>query len=264
MNTASPRRLGVNIDHVATLRQARRERYPDPVAAALLAELAGADQITCHLRGDRRHIQDEDLPRLRDSVQTLLNVELACTEEMVGIARRTLGARPGDRRRHRVTLVAERPGEVTTEGGLDVAGQLDLVGATVAGLAEQGIAVSLFIDPEPAQIAAAAGLSAVGVDMIELNTARYAEGHDAELARLAQAAALAGRSGLELAAGHGLTHHNLPPLVQAAPGILEYNIGHSIIARAVFCGLEVAVRDLLQMIRAPGGPGAPGGPSRLA
>lgn len=256
--TASPRRLGVNIDHVATLRQARRERYPDPVAAALLAELAGADQITCHLRGDRRHIQDEDLPRLRDSVQTLLNVELACTEEMVAIARDCLGARAGDRRRHRVTLVAERPGEITTEGGLDVAGQLDLVGLTVAGLAEQGIAVSLFIDPDPAQIAAAAGLASAGVDMIELNTARYAEGsggegHAAELSRLAKAAGLASRSGLELAAGHGLTHHNLPALVHAAPAILEYNIGHSIIARALFSGLDLAVRDLLHIIRAPGG-----------
>lgn len=247
-----PRRLGVNIDHVATLRQARRERYPDPVAAAIAAELAGADQITCHLRGDRRHIQDEDLPRLRDAVQTLLNVELACTPEMVEIASAHLCRREGDRRRHRVTLVAERPGEVTTEGGLDVAGQFNLVCDTTAALAAQGIAVSLFIDPDAAQIQASGELMQVGVDMIELNTARYAEGHTGELQRLAGAARLASSTGLELAAGHGLTHHNLPALLAQAPEILEYNIGHSIIARAVFVGLDRAVRDLREMIaRAP-------------
>lgn len=246
-----PRRLGVNIDHIATLRQARRERYPDPVAAAALAELAGADQITCHLRGDRRHIQDADLPRLREAVQTLLNVELACTEEMVEIARAQLGRRPGDHRRHRVTLVAERPGELTTEGGLDVAGQAARVGETVDALREAGVAVSLFIDPEPAQIEAAAALGPRGVDMIELNTARYAEGHPGELERLAQAARHALGTGLELAAGHGLTHHNLPALLHAAPQIVEYNIGHSVVARAVFVGLDAAVRDLLVLLRAP-------------
>ncbi|RME24977.1 MAG: pyridoxine 5'-phosphate synthase, partial [Deltaproteobacteria bacterium] len=136
------RRLGVNIDHVATVRQARRSPYPDPVAAALVAELAGADQITCHLRMDRRHITDADLPRLRSSVQTLLNVEMACTDEMTSIARQHLDRRDGDPRRHRVTLVAERPEEITTEGGLDLVAHRDRVRASVQALAEAGIAVS--------------------------------------------------------------------------------------------------------------------------
>lgn len=237
------RRLGVNIDHVATLRQARRSPYPDPVAAAMVAELAGAAQITCHIRGDRRHIQDADLPRLRDAVQTHLNVELAATEEMLGIAERILG---GQRHRHRVTLVAERPGEVTTEGGLDVAGQAASITEAVGRLSEAGIRVSLFIDPDPAQVEASA---IPGVDMVEFNTARYAEGDTQDLRRLAAAAELAARLGLDLAAGHGLTHHNLPPLVAAVPSIVEYNIGHSIIGRAVFVGLDRAVRDLCEMIR---------------
>ena len=241
------RRLGVNIDHVATLRQARGERYPDPVAAAVVAELAGADQITCHLRSDRRHIQDGDLPRLRGAVQTLLNVEMACTLEMVDIAARELGPRPDDPRVHRVTLVAERPEEVTTEGGLDLVEHAVLVRDTVERLAGAGIAVSLFIDPDEAQVHAAAELRRAGVDMAELNTARYAERHPGELARLARAA------GLELAAGHGLTHHNLPPMVSQVPEVVEYNIGHSIIARAVFVGLETSVRDLVTIIRHPGG-----------
>lgn len=237
------RRLGVNIDHVATLRQARRAPYPDPVTAAMVAELAGAAQITCHIRGDRRHIQDADLPRLRDAVQTHLNVEMAATEEMLGIAERMLG---GQRHRHRVTLVAERPGEVTTEGGLDVAGQREVVEAAVVRLHEAGIRVSLFIDPQPQQVEASA---MPGVDMVEFNTARYAEGEVADLNRLASAASLAAGLGLDLAAGHGLTHHNLPALVAAVPSIVEYNIGHSIIGRAVFVGLDRAVRDLVEMIR---------------
>lgn len=237
------RRLGVNIDHVATLRQARRSPYPDPVAAAMLAELAGAAQITCHIRGDRRHIQDGDLPRLRDAVQTHLNVELAATEEMLGIAERILG---GQRHRHRVTLVAERPGEVTTEGGLDVAGQATGITEAVRRLSEAGIRVSLFIDPDRAQVEASA---IPGVDMVEFNTARYADGDTEDLGRLAAAAELAASLGLDLAAGHGLTHHNLPPLVAAVPSIVEYNIGHSIIGRAVFVGLDRAVRDLCEMIR---------------
>ncbi len=248
------RRLGVNIDHVATVRQARRSPYPDPVAAALVAELAGADQITCHLRVDRRHITDEDLPRLRTSVQTLLNVEMACTDEMVAIARQQLARRDGDARRHRVTLVAERPEEVTTEGGLDVVAHRSLVHDTVAALADAGVAVSLFIDPEQDQVDAAAALVDLGVDMIELNTARYADRPGAaaeELARLAVAARQARNTGLELAAGHGLTHHNLPPMVAEIPEIVEYNIGHSIIARAIFVGLDRAVRDLVTIIRQP-------------
>ncbi|MCB9777755.1 MAG: pyridoxine 5'-phosphate synthase [Alphaproteobacteria bacterium] len=259
--TAGPavlRRLGVNIDHVATIRQARRERYPDPVAAAIQAEQAGADQITCHLRVDRRHIQDHDLPRLRAAVQTLLNVEMAPTDEMVAIAHRELARRPGDPRRHRVTLVAERAEEITTEGGLDVVTHGALVREVSAGMAAAGIAVSLFIDPDTAQVEAAQALADVGVDMIELNTAAYAEAHGdhaaqgRELVRLATASRVAVQGGLELAAGHGLTHHNLPRMVAEVPEVVEYNIGHSIISRAVFVGLDTAVRDLITIIRHPG------------
>lgn len=239
------RRLGLNIDHVATLRQARRAAYPDPVAAALAGEIAGADQITCHLRGDRRHIQEADVARLRDAVQTCLNLEMAPTDEMVGIATELLGGSG----RHRVTIVPERPGEVTTEGGYDVAGHPDEVLRAVEALAGAGIAVSLFIDPEIAQLQAAASLKNAGVDMVELNTARYAEGNRGELGRLGRAAEEAAANDLEVAAGHGLTHHNLPPLVTAVPRIVEYNIGHSIIARAVFVGLDRAVRDIVDLVR---------------
>ncbi len=234
-----PRRLGVNIDHVATVRQARRSPYPDPVAAALLAELSGADQITCHIRCDRRHIQDEDLERLRDAVQTELNVELAVTEEMRGVA---LSIRP-----HRITLVPERPEEITTEGGLDVVAHLSEIESFVRELKEAGIRVSLFVDPDPKQIDACV---LEGVDMIELNTARYAEeGGVAEIARLKSAAQRAETVGLEVAAGHGLTHHNLALLVENVPEIVEYNIGHSIVSRAIFVGLDQAVRDLCDIIR---------------
>lgn len=231
------RRLGVNVDHVATLRQARRARYPDPLAAALVAERAGADQITVHIRGDRRHIQDDDLHRLRASVQTELNVEAACTDEMAGILREV--------RPHRVTLVAERPGEVTTEGGLDVVRHVDEVRAFVAKLAEAGIRVSLFIDPVDAQVRAS---KMPGVDMVELNTARYAEGHPDDLGRLARATALAREVGLAVAAGHGLTLHNLGALVAAAPEIEEYNIGHALIGDAVFLGLEESIRRYKALI----------------
>lgn len=244
--SVSPRRLGVNIDHVATLRQARRASYPDPVAAAIAAELAGADQITCHLRGDRRHIQDADLPRLRDATQTMLNVELATTEEMIGIAVSLLGVRASPNRQHQVTLVAERPGEVTTEGGLDVASQTKVVGQAAARLVDAGIRVSAFVDPDERQVRACSESSYAA---IELNTARYAEGAPGELDRLRRAALLARELGLEVAAGHGLTHHNLPALVAAVPEIIEYNIGHSIIGRAVFVGIDRAVRDILDLIR---------------
>ncbi len=149
-----PRRLGVNIDHVATVRQARRAPYPDPAGAAALAELAGADQITCHIRMDRRHIQDADLPRLRDIVQTHLNVEMAATDEMISIAIATLGRAAAGGRQHRVTLVPEREGEVTTEGGLDVVSRVELIARTTQLLREEGILVSLFVDPDPDQIAA--------------------------------------------------------------------------------------------------------------
>ncbi|MSQ03273.1 MAG: pyridoxine 5'-phosphate synthase [Myxococcales bacterium] len=232
------RRLGVNVDHVATLRQARRARYPDPLAAALVAERAGASQITVHIRGDRRHIQDHDLRRLRESVQTLLNIEAACTAEMAEIL---LEARP-----HRVTLVAEREGEVTTEGGLEVAGNTSEIAAFSDRLGVAGIHVALFIDPDDAQVDAS---RVAGVDMVELNTARWAEtGDPAELVRLARAASRAGALGLAVAAGHGLTLHNLGPLCAAAPTIEEYNIGHALIADAVFCGLDASVRHYLALL----------------
>ncbi len=233
-----PPRLGLNIDHVATLREARKATYPCPVAAALLGELAGAAQITCHIRGDRRHIQDHDLIRLRASVQTLLNVELAITDEMRAIA---LAVKP-----HRVTLVPERPGEVSTEGGLDVVGHRKAIAAFTAAMVDAGVRVSLFIDPVPEQVEASA---MPGVDMVELNTAAYAEGGGAhELERLKTAAVLCQQLGVEVAAGHGLTHHNLPELVTAVPEIIEYNIGHAIIGRSVFTGLDQAVRDICRIL----------------
>ena len=233
-----PPRLGLNVDHVATLRQARRARHPDPLAAALCGELAGAAQITCHIRGDRRHIQDDDLARLRAAVQTLLNVELAVTDEMLAIAR---SLRP-----HRVTLVPERPGEVSTEGGLDVVRHREAVAHFAAAMQAVGVRVSLFVDPEPAQVQASV---LPGVDMIELNTAAYAEGGgERELERLSVAARQARDAGVEVAAGHGLTHHNLPALVTAVPEIVEYNIGHAIVGRAVFVGLDQAVRDICRIL----------------
>lgn len=226
------RRLGVNVDHVATLRQARRARYPDPLAAALIAERAGADQITVHLRGDRRHIQDHDLARISGSLQTFLNVEVAATAEMRDIL---LSLRPG-----RVTLVPERPGEVTTEGGLDVAGNSQAIAAFASVMVGAGVRVSVFIDPSVEQVAASA---MPGIDMIELCTATYAEtGTRAELARLARATAEARERGLGVAAGHGLNLHNLRALVVAVPEIEEYNIGHALIGDAIFLGLEASVR----------------------
>ena len=236
------KRLGANIDHVATIRQARKARYPDPVAAAVVAELAGADQITCHIREDRRHIIDSDLPRLRDAVQTQLNIEMAATEEMLELAIGVLGEESG---RHRVTLVPERPGEITTEGGLNVVDNLHVIQNATKRLKAAGISVSLFIDPDAEQIMAS---SFEGVDMIELNTALYAEGHPNELERLKNAAEKAKSLNLEVAAGHGLTHHNLGDLVEYVPSIIEYNIGHSIIGRAIFVGLDQAIRDIKTII----------------
>jgi pyridoxine 5-phosphate synthase len=232
------RRLGVNIDHVATLRQARRSKYPDPVHAAFVAECAGAEQITCHIRCDRRHVNERDIRLLVATVTTDLNVECAATDEMLTLMEELCP--------HRVTLVPERPDEVTTEGGLDVVGQMAEVSQAVARLVEAGIKVSLFIDPDITQVTAS-GMD--GVDMIELNTANYSEGDAAlELDRLREAAAVAARLGLEVAAGHGLTHLNLRGLVDAVPEIVEYNIGHSIISRGVFVGLDKAVRDLVEII----------------
>ncbi|HUQ33877.1 MAG TPA: pyridoxine 5'-phosphate synthase [Pyrinomonadaceae bacterium] len=239
-------RLNVNIDHVATVRQARRAPEPSLIAAALVCEQAGADGITVHLRTDRRHIQDDDLGLLRRSLTTYLNVEMAATEEMMKIA---LDVRPDA-----VTLVAENPNEVTTEGGLDVRANLSLVRAAVHRLREGGIITSLFIDPDPQQIEAA---REVGAQQIELCTAEYAEAtlgaraaHNEgamrashELRRLREAATLGMQYGLRVAAGHGLTYRNVSAVARIEE-ITEFNIGHNIIARAVFTGLERAVQDM--------------------
>ena len=228
--------LGVNIDHVATLRQARRARYPDPVHAALVAEQAGADSITLHLREDRRHIQDADVFALNGLLQTRMNLEMAVTDEMLDIARRV---RPAD-----CCLVPERRAEVTTEGGLDVAGQVARIRESCAVLAAAGIRVSLFIDPDPLQIEAAAQ---TGAPVIELHTGTYAEATGSrqavEVERLRTAARRAAGMGLTVHAGHGLHYHNVAP-VAAIREIVELNIGHSIIARALFSGLHAAVHDM--------------------
>jgi pyridoxine 5-phosphate synthase len=233
--------LGVNIDHVATLRQARRSHYPDPLHAALQAEQAGADSITLHLREDRRHIQDRDVEVMRGALQTRMNLEMAVTEEMIRIAS---GVKPQD-----CCLVPESRQEVTTEGGLDVAGQGARVAAAVAALGGAGIRVSLFIDPEAAQIEAACR---AGAPVIELHTGAYAEAQGGaqarEFERLRHAAKLAASLGLIVNAGHGLHYHNVEPIA-AIPEIIELNIGHSIIARAVFDGLPKAVRDMKDLMR---------------
>jgi pyridoxine 5-phosphate synthase len=233
-------RLGVNIDHVATIRQARRAREPEPVTAAALAELAGADGITVHLRGDRRHMQDRDLRMLREVVSTRLNVEMAATDEMVAIATHV--------RPDQVTLVPELPNEVTTTGGLDVVQHHKVVTGVVERLQAAGIAVSLFIDVASEQVAQAC---VTGATAIELNTGPYAEApadkRTPELARIGQAARQARDEGLEVLAGHGLTYVNVKP-VAATPEIVELNIGHSIVARAVLVGLERAVRDMVALL----------------
>ena len=240
--TKPTRRLGANIDHVATIRQARQVHYPDPVVAAAISELEGADQITCHIRSDRRHIQDADLPRLRDVVQTQLNVEMAVTEEMMDLVIPILAVHPW---RHRITLVPEREGEVTTEGGLNVFGYQSNIAQCAKRIFENKIHVSLFIDPDETQIRASV---MEAVDMIEINTAAYAEGETNALERIKTAAILSKELGLEVAAGHGLTHHNLDILVKNVPEIVEYNIGHAIIARAIFVGLPQAIRDIKAII----------------
>jgi pyridoxine 5-phosphate synthase len=228
--------LGLNIDHVATLRQARRSRYPDPVHAALEAEKAGADSITLHLREDRRHIQDQDVRALSGLLQTHMNLEMAVTDEMLAFAAEI---RPAD-----CCLVPERRQEVTTEGGLDVAIQLARIGEAVRSLGAAGIRVALFIDPSEKQIEAAARS---GAPAIELHTGSYADASGGaqarELERLAAAARLAAQLGLEVHAGHGLHYHNVQP-VAAIPEIVELNIGHALIARALFDGLPAAVRDM--------------------
>lgn len=238
--------LGVNIDHIATIRQARRTVEPDPVAAAVLAELAGADGITVHLREDRRHIQDRDVRILRQTVRTHLNLEMAATDEMVAIA---LDIKPDY-----VTLVPEKREEVTTEGGLDILGQVARIGDIVDKLQSAGIPVSLFIDAQPSQIDASVKVQA---KFIELHTGQYAEAKDEttqkhELAILAKGCEQAIKSGLRVNAGHGLTYWNVYP-VASLPGMEELNIGHTIISRAALVGIERAVRQMKQAI---GGNGA--------
>jgi pyridoxine 5-phosphate synthase len=244
-------RLNVNIDHVATVRQARRAPEPSVVAAAMLCEQAGADGITVHLRGDRRHIQDADLPALRTSVTTYLNLEMAATEEMLKVA---LETRPDA-----VSLVPESATEITTEGGLDVVGNIAIVRAAVSRLRQAGILASLFIDPDPKQIEAAHDVSA---QQIELCTAAYAEATigargfhgegslrvGQELRRLREGAALATQYGLLVAAGHGLTYRNVGA-VAAISEVAEFNIGHNIVARSIFIGLERAVTEMRDAIR---------------
>ncbi len=234
-------RLGVNIDHIATLRQARGGKDPDPLAAAVLIELAGADGLVVHLREDRRHIQDRDLTLLREIVQTKLDLELAAEESMVKVA---LSVKP-----HMVTLVPERRQELTTEGGLEIAGQRDRIEKIVGLLHDGGIPVSLFIEPDLNQVKAAHKVSA---DYVELHTGRYANARrmkeeHAEVEAITQAAKLAYKLGIGVNAGHGLNYRNVKRLTQI-PEIVEYNIGHSIIARAVLVGLEQAVREMKQLV----------------
>jgi pyridoxine 5-phosphate synthase len=228
--------LGVNIDHVATLRQVRRGRFPDPVHAALAAEVAGADSITLHLREDRRHIQDQDVHTLRGLLQTRMNLEMAVTDEMLAIASLV---RPQD-----CCLVPERRQELTTEGGLDVLAQLPRIRGAAGQLRQAGVRVSLFIDPEPRQIEAAAQ---AGAPVIELHTGAYAEASGAasvtELERLRAGARLGASLGLRVHAGHGLNYHNVRP-VAALREIVELNIGHALIAHALFVGLPAAVREM--------------------
>ncbi|MFN3677148.1 MAG: pyridoxine 5'-phosphate synthase [Sphingomonas pseudosanguinis] len=229
-------RLGVNIDHVATVRNARGAGYPDPVKAALIAADAGADGITAHLREDRRHITDDDIARLSAELTVPLNLEMAATEEMLAIA---LKHRP-----HAACIVPEKREERTTEGGLDAAGQREWLSPMVAKLGEAGIRVSLFIEPDPRQIEAALHL---GVPVVELHTGRYAEldgeARSVELRRLSDAAALAAKNGIEVHAGHGLTYDNVAPIA-AIPQVRELNIGHFLIADAVFVGLPETVRKM--------------------
>ncbi len=233
--------LGVNIDHVATLRQARGTRYPDPVQAAIVSEQVGADSITLHLREDRRHIQQRDVEMLKGILETRMNLEMAVTEEMLAYA---LRIRPED-----CCLVPERREELTTEGGLDVAGQQPKIKEACARLADAGIRVSLFIDAEPRQIEAAA---ACGAPAIEIHTGHYADLQGAEavageLARIREAARLGHAAGLQVNAGHGLHYHNVQAIARIAE-IRELNIGHAIIARAIFSGLREAVAEMKRLM----------------
>ena len=236
-----PAKLAVNVDHVATVREARKVDYPDPVHAAVLAELGGAHGIVVHLREDRRHIQDRDVRLLREVVQTKLILEMAATEEMIKIAKEI--------RPDQVTLVPERRQEITTEGGLKVRGRTAKVREVVEDLKEAGLKVSIFIDPDPAQLKAAAK---TGADIVELHTGNYAEAKGAEereleLVRLEEAARVARDLGFEVHAGHGLHYGNISP-VAAIPEIEEFSIGHAIVARAIMVGMKDAVREMLCLI----------------
>jgi pyridoxine 5-phosphate synthase len=237
-------RLGVNVDHVATLRQARKVSYPDPVTAAAMAELAGARQITIHLREDRRHIQDRDLKVLRETTQTLLNLEMAATQEMVKVAY--------EYKPDMCTLVPERREELTTEGGLDVNSQKDAIARTVKTLKDGDVIVSLFIDPDLDQVKSSHRVSA---DRVELHTGRYCEARTAkdrqkELSRIVDAAKTAVKLGMGCAAGHGLNYENVRAIARIEE-IDELNIGHSIVARAVLVGFERAVREMVEILENP-------------
>lgn len=245
MNDKNRILLGVNIDHVATLREARGTRYPDPIQAAIEAEEAGADGITLHLREDRRHIQDRDVIMLNDILQTRMNLEMAATDEMVAFARKIKPAHS--------CLVPERREELTTEGGLDVVSQEARIKAVTEQLNGENIQVSLFIDPDPAQIDAAVRCQAPA---IEIHTGHYAdavneEEQQQELQRISEGVAYALSQGLEVNAGHGLHYHNVEEIA-AIPGINELNIGHAIIARAVFTGLKQAIWEMKQLILSAG------------
>ncbi|AYA39443.1 pyridoxine 5'-phosphate synthase [Xenorhabdus nematophila] len=234
--------LGINIDHIATVRNARGTQYPDPVQAAFVAEQAGADGITVHLREDRRHITDRDVQLLEKTIQTRMNLEMAVTDDMVGIA---VQIKPVF-----CCLVPEKRQEVTTEGGLDVIGQKAHIAAAVKTLSEAGILVSLFIDADPQQIDAAV---AVGAPFIEIHTGAYADAEDEiqqekEFLRIKEAVTYASGKGLKVNAGHGLTYHNVQRIA-ALPEIYELNIGHAIIGRAVFSGLSAAVADMKTLLR---------------
>ncbi|ABK44368.1 pyridoxine 5'-phosphate synthase [Magnetococcus marinus MC-1] len=234
--------LGVNIDHIATLRQARGERYPDPVDAAFAAERAGADSITVHLREDRRHIQDRDVVLLQQTCQTKINLEMAASEPMLTLAERW---KPQD-----CCLVPEKRHELTTEGGLDVVGNRHRLADAVARLHDAGIRVSLFVDPDLEQISAA---GAIGATVVEMHTGRYANAatqaqRNLELEQLYRAAHQASLNGLTVHAGHGLTYHNVQPIARL-PDLKELNIGHAIIARAVMVGMESAVKEMKRLMR---------------
>jgi pyridoxine 5-phosphate synthase len=241
MSTDSEILLGVNIDHVATLRQARGTRYPDPVQAAIGAEQSGADSITLHLREDRRHIQERDVILLKDILQTRMNLEMAVTDEMLEIAGRI---RPAD-----CCLVPERREELTTEGGLDVAGQQQRIREACTRLAGAGVRVSLFIDADAVQVEAAAQ---AGAPCIEIHTGHFADatdsrGRDRELARIVEAVSLGAEAGLQVNAGHGLHYHNVTAIA-SIPAVRELNIGHAIIARALFTGLAAAVGEMKRLM----------------